>query len=54
MISSCRRNLRNDNLEVHFRDINYYNLDIYKHVTGYTGSAKFFRDCCKLYALKKC
>lgn len=55
MISSCRRNLRKDNLKVSFRDINYYNLDFYKHVTGYTGStgsAKFFRDCCKLHAIK--
>lgn len=55
MISLHPRNLRNDNIRVCFKYINYYNLIIYKDVTkdaSGSNSAKFFRDGGKILALK--
>lgn len=55
MILNNRRNLRNDNIHVSFRDVTYYNLLIYKSGTADAGSVyklKYFRGVCKRHPLK--
>lgn len=50
---SHRRNLRNDNVRVFFKDVAYYNLKVLKPTDpGGAGSARFFLDGSKFHPLK--